>query len=134
MKASTDNVLKDFWLQLSKRQEQRTKKNNLNISETYKTKKSNFNLFEAQKINKIVEESSNSTGSVNEGKLLGGVLLVGVAVFEFFTNYLTDNYLIPYQQTKLLRNVFSSGLFPVIIGIWGLAQIYGGVKPLFDKK
>ena len=78
-------------------------------------------------------KKKSPTASVNEEKLVGGVLLVGVAIFEFSTNYLADNFLVPYQQTRLLRNVFSSGLFPLVIGLWGLGMIGVGIKPFLDK-
>lgn len=71
---------------------------------------------------------SNEKQKINEGNLLGGIFLIGFAVFEFSTSYFTKNYLVPYQNTELLRNIFSSGIFPIIIGLWGVRNIYDELR------
>ena len=63
------------------------------------------------------------------GKLIWGCFLAGVAMWEMSTHYLAENYLVPYQQTNLMRSLFSSALVPLLVGLWGLRAIYAGIKP-----
>jgi len=63
---------------------------------------------------------------INGDRLVFGFILIGVSFFEFSTFYLTNNYLIPYQDTSLLRNLFSIGAFPITTGLLGLKEIFSG--------
>ncbi len=53
--------------------------------------------------------------------------LPGFTIFEFSTLYFTKNYLVPYQESGLLRNIASSGIAPIVIGLWGLRNLYDEV-------
>ncbi len=77
------------------------------------------------------EVKESTSAKINEGKLLGGVVVLGLAIFEASNGYFARNYLVQYQDTELLRNFYSSALFPILIGLSGLGLIYAAVKPLF---
>ena len=72
--------------------------------------------------------AASKTKKIDFDKLLGGCVLVGVAMWEFSTFYLTDKYLIPYAQVQALRNLWSSGVFPLVIGLWGSMLIHSQME------
>lgn len=87
------------------------------------------NQLEAAPTEKLAKPSSkNKSHKIDEGKLLSGLALVGVSIWELSTSYLTDNFLVPYQSNQVLKNIFSSGVFPLLMLPWGLKLIYDALK------
>jgi hypothetical protein len=74
------------------------------------------------------KEKAGAKVKINGDKLVFGVVLCGLSLFEFSTQYFTKGFLVPYQQTELLRNLFASGVFPIVIGLWGLKLIFDAFK------
>lgn len=68
-------------------------------------------------------------GRFDDAKFIGGCALVGISIWEFSTRSLSENYLLPAQDTDALRSLFSSGLLPILLGLWGLKLLWDSLSP-----
>ena len=74
----------------------------------------------------IVEGMSNKKLNLNYENLVFGCIVFIFSIYEFSTFYITNEYLIPLQDTALLKNLFSVGILPIAALVWALNIINSG--------
>jgi len=82
---------------------------------------------------KLLKNLNISKHKINLEKLIFGSFLIIFSIFEFSTFYLTNNYLAPYLDSNILRNITLSGALPIIAGLRGVQLIYNELSFIFIK-